>query len=350
MTTRSVYSGAHFSAYELDRTSSGGDGKKETVNGRPRSKWNNYTLNLREERRKKGTTSWLPCASSPPFLTYFSSSDQNRLLDKLSSKASKAKFNLAVDVVQGKQTIKSVVDLLSSVGLAALDAKRGNFTSAIRRFSVNPGRKSKFTTKDISSRWLELQYGWLPTISDVYEASKLLEQSSKTRTMRSTVSISVRKKHEASESPSGYSGPGICVGHRTIISELSESLSVPRSLGLVDPLSVVWEVIPWSFVIDWCLPIGTYLSNLNSIPKLNGRFLTTDFIEFNEHAVSTPLGVPNYAGGWTNCRWLYLNRTLSTSLKVPIPSFISLPDAMSPKRIYNAMALAHQRFRVAGLG
>jgi hypothetical protein len=33
-----------------------------------------------------------------------------------------------------------------------------------------------------------------------------------------------------------------------------------ETLGLLNPLSLAWELLPYSFVIDWFLPIGDYLA------------------------------------------------------------------------------------------
>jgi len=352
MTTRSETIGTTPSAYFRQRTSSGNNGKYETVGGVSRAKWNNYSLFIREETSVASTAGqYANMGVGINYATVFSANDQLRLLSKLSSKARSHDFNLAVNVAQGKQTVGMVVDLLKSMGLAALDARRGNFPSAIRRFNVSPGRKSKFKYKDISSRWLELQYGWLPAMGDSYEALLAYQNLTQKRTTRFTASITVKGSWEASASPGIYKGPGFYTGSRFIRCELTESISAARTLGLTDPLSVVWEVIPWSFCIDWFLPVGSYLENLNVIPKLVGRFLQTDFIRGYEYAKpinDTPSNIFYYKLRGTS-KPVRVIRSVTSSLSVPSPRFISLADAMSTKRIYNALALAHQRFRVAGL-
>jgi hypothetical protein len=46
----------------------------------------------------------------------------------------------------------------------------------------------------------------------------------------------------------------------SILSEFAESL---KNTGLSNPLSVAWELVPWSFVVDWAYPVGTFLNNLD---------------------------------------------------------------------------------------
>ena len=121
-----------------------------------------------------------------------------------------------------------------------------------------------------------------------------------------------------------------------------------RQLGLADPATVVWELIPYSFVVDWFIPIGSYLENLNQIPTLNGRFLTIKSTRFegsnNGQMIQPPFNkwqkVPNI-----NQSYYRLERTVSSSIPVPKPQFNTLPSAMSPTRIWNAIALVVQRIR-----
>jgi hypothetical protein len=36
------------------------------------------------------------------------------------------------------------------------------------------------------------------------------------------------------------------------------------SLGLINPLEIVWEVLRYSFVVDWFLPVGEWLGSLTA--------------------------------------------------------------------------------------
>lgn len=42
------------------------------------------------------------------------------------------------------------------------------------------------------------------------------------------------------------------------------TLRTLNQLGLVNPASLAWELIPWSFVVDWFIPIGPLLSVLTA--------------------------------------------------------------------------------------
>jgi hypothetical protein len=35
-------------------------------------------------------------------------------------------------------------------------------------------------------------------------------------------------------------------------------------LGLTNPLAIAWELVPFSFVLDWLVPVGTWLQSLDA--------------------------------------------------------------------------------------
>ena len=325
MTTRISTIGGTDMPFEARTTANGGDGKYEIFQGRKRLKWNNYDYTMYRIRRAPGkdffgNTRWFNGGSFKS--SVLTSNDilttQSRLLESVKGH----EFNLAVNAAQGKQTVEMVVNAISSIGGAISDLRKGKFESAARRFGVAP-RPSRLSEKDISGRWLELQYGWLPAINDVYQASKAYESiTSGPRVGRARGSVSRSSIQDCSESPSLYH----CYGQQTdkldIIYEFTEQMSAARQLGLLDPATVIWEVIPYSFVVDWFIPIGSYLENLNQIPTLKGRFLTIKSTRFegsnNGQMIQPPfnqwLEVPNI-----NQSYYRLERTVSSDIPVPKP-------------------------------
>lgn len=55
-----------------------------------------------------------------------------------------------------------------------------------------------------------------------------------------------------------------------VMKELSRSQDLQWALGLDDPLSTAWELTPWSFVLDWMVPIGDWLAAQNSKKYYDG--------------------------------------------------------------------------------
>jgi hypothetical protein len=344
---------------------SGQDGRTEVIDGvHVRDKWNNYSLIHDSVLQSdfatgpaNGTGTAVALSSCPPKIAFKAQS-------KLTAKVKKHEFNLAVNAAQGKQTVDLLVGNIQKLGRSLLLIKRGRFGDAARQLGVNQGRlplrelrkpgssfrpvSRELTSKDISGRWLELQYGWLPFIQDSFEASKALAAMLDYR--RETFSA-VAKYDEpvrnTSASPSTHTVYSHVYGYMKYVLELSEEMSKRQSLGLEDPLSVIWEIVPYSFCLDWFLPVGSYLESAAVLPKLQGRHYSTWFSKLVSNFAGANPSVPfNTYLRIRSCVAHSTRMTRSVGPGAPslvFPSFSTWPEAMSPRRIFSAVALAHQR-------
>lgn len=357
------------------RTWSGTDGRTTTFAGSLKDKWNNYTCTIESwfVANLNFVISWRPVYSdgsgyvttttnnvgfgfqaADPWTSNDTLSLYGRLLDKVKSHD----FDLGVNLGQLHQTVDLLSTNLSKLGQAALALKRGNFSAAARQLGARP-RGTRLKTSDVSGRWLELQYGWLPLIGDSYQAAKAYEAISvgqRTKIYRS--SYGKKWTGNGSQSFADFSVPYSGSRTRYIQYECTEVMGIPRQLGLLDPLSVAWELLPWSFVIDWFIPIGSYLDVLNQMPSLQGRFLTTEVIKMK--AISAPpavlpgwymSGLPSYhkilfgvlSVPGRRQKKIVIDRSYSTTLPIPLPS-AHLAGAIHGRRLWNAISLAQQRF------
>jgi hypothetical protein len=349
------------------RTWSGDDGKYDTTPlGTQRSKWNNYTLYRGWRRRTSNVwvatkasdgstfTSYadVKCAFSAPHSEALRLQAQSRLAEKVRGHS----FNLAVNAAQSRQLTDMVVGNLGKFGRSVLALKRGDFATAARHLGTRP-RPTKLKPSDVSGRWLELQYGWLPALSDTWEAAKAYEELTKKERV-STVHSSAKDKliQENHVSGNWASSKETVVRRVAYTYEMREKLDAYRSLGLMDPLSVAWEIIPYSFVVDWFIPIGTYLDTLSIIPILEGRWMETRswVVTGNEPLVYTA-SLPAWFGGHycsdvrytgtDSTRGVYVERRVSAGPpRVAFPSFDR--TGLRGTRIWNAIALAAQRFLI----
>jgi hypothetical protein len=357
----------------------GTNGKYETINGGERQKWNNYSMDVIASTCSqpyfKLKKEFIPNPSSPGGTVFedvpvgwnngFLAFDNDQFytpkgqplgeaLDKLISKVKGHDFNLGVETGQAKQTVGLLAGNLSKLGLAALALKRGDFSTAARHLGTSP-RGTRLKVSDISGRWLELQYGWLPLLSSSFEAATAFAEIS--NGPRSHI-FEVRRRRQISidlsTAPGTYKLKFSGYLRTALQYEMYEEMSIQRQLGLYDPLSIAWELTPWSFVVDWFVPFGTYLSSLNQIPHLKGRYLVTDTIKCDKSQCKatyvgtnfggsnwrgTVLQVPSFQWGYTKTRRVYQE----SPPQVPFPKFKF--GLNSPKRFWNAVSLAHQRFK-----
>jgi hypothetical protein len=358
------------------RSWSGSDGKYEVVGGSVRSRWNTYTCETASQFASYGNLRWRcskPGGGTDTTVDYsgfihsyrpidgafwpvIDSNDVLKAQNKLLSRLKEHSFDLGVNLAQMGQVSGMVSSTLGKLGRSIMAVKRGDFTTAARQLGASP-RTSTLKGGDVSGRWLELQYGWLPLLSDTFEAAKAFESIS--NGPRSSV-IRGGKVRKTMKAFYVTGDDHFTRQHQRTFRysyEMYEEMSVPRQLGLYDPLSVVWELIPYSFVVDWFVPIGTYLDNLNQIPTLTGRWLVHSGYEASGPIAwkrITPYPPCGYHGGahrydgvdppigGGSYKWVSRG-PLGSPPKVPSPNF-KFGGAVHGTRIWNAIALASQRF------
>lgn len=356
MTTGSwtVGTNSNLSPLYAAKSWSGTNGRYEAWQGGTRDKWNTYAMwNKRWTQSPQPPYGYAGFSEDWTIAAYkatvgWNSNDDLRVLNKLAEEIRGHSFDLAINMAEAKKSYGLVLNNLRSVGSGLVNLKRGRVTDAFRSLGVPSRRQRPLRAKDVSGRWLEMQYGWRPLIDQAYEAGKALESVTKPRKLAFEASSKKSTRVNHSGSLAFYELWFSVQLSVKIKAELYEEMPLLRALGLTNPAAVVWEVVPYSFVVDWFLPVGSYLSAWGQIPSLKGRFLTISkgtqkgarFRKLGQF----PLGMPP---GGTAVREVNVRfeRTPSTSLSVPAPSFNRLPRALSPARLYNAIALIHQNLR-----
>lgn len=275
------------------------------------------------------------------------------LLGKLSEEVRSHDFHLGIALGTGKMAYNQAVSTVTAIGKALVNLRRLKIAEAMRCVGLVPGQRSvkhikgKMDQGDISGAWLAMSYGWLPTLHDSYQAWKAYEALT-APPRKATIVVSksgVSPSYDGSLSPALYSCESRRVTRVRLAYTLKEELSVPRSLGLYDPASVAWELMPWSFAIDWFIPIGAYLGALSVIPTLNGSWVRTSksYHTGNLGVVKAPEYLACGSPGGVQYSSITLKRTKGTELSVPFPAFVPLGAVMSPLRLANAISLAHQQ-------
>lgn len=286
------------------------------------------------------------------FNTYWTSREESKLLAKLLKKVKNHDIDLGVSLAEVDKLAGTVAGTLKNLAFGAVDLSKGEFARFARRFGAGPprlDRVEKLRLSDIPARFLEMRYAWEPTIKDCFEAAKAFEELS--NGPRQSVTRAGLRRIIQGTASSNYitSVPTVIEVRRSYLYEMYEELSFARQLGLANPLSIVWERLPWSFVIDWFIPIGNYLNLIGQVPFMKGRFCQTSSIRTTVAAIGGPrvspgVNSPASPEPTIECERFNLLRSISeTPPQVPTPSF-KVQGAVQGKRVMNAVALAYQVF------
>jgi hypothetical protein len=294
---------------------------------------------------------FLPFGSSGKTLDNVKPETDRQALDRCLERAIGANCNVLVDIAQFNLTMSSVYGTLSRYTNCWRNLRKGRLADAARSL----GFKKKFknykdglTYNDAGNAWLEMQYGWKPLMSDIKGLADVLElQNSDARrwTVTGTSRFNKTVNYWGVPDPNYWGGAYAQIHYEFRYQYkcyLKENMSVPRTIGLYDPLSLAWEVIPYSFVVDWFIPIGDYLHELQVVRNLDAEWVVTK----TGRTVYNGRQVPGSGGGddvtYDDCRHMLLQRrTDFTWTDIPRPRLSGL-EVLSPTRFTNALALLSQ--------
>ena len=196
----------------------------------------------------------------------------------------------------------------------------------------------------ISKYWLEYNYAWRPLISDIYgtmtEVQRGLDQKDQifvSRGARSATFIRPFNTGEISEKYSAY----VSVWYKVS----DPQLAALARLGITNPANVVWELVPFSFVADWFIPVGTFLKGLTALHGIS--FMSGTRTVVREVSDELDMSQPNYgvARAWTPGRYsvegISMTRSVLSSLPYAIPRLER--SILTNRRAASAIALGRQR-------
>lgn len=189
------------------------------------------------------------------------------------AKVSDSDFNLGLALAEARQTGDLVAQSTITVLSVYKAVRKRQYKKALALLGIRGKRKRELLNSlsgTASSAWLQLSFGWLPLIADIYGAIETLTKSwnfkspilsaTRTRTFDNTGLVTLGSGQWLAE---GKLETKLTVKLFYTIED--RLLYVMNSLGLLNPLTIVWEKVPYSFVIDWFVPVGTFLSNLTGL-------------------------------------------------------------------------------------
>lgn len=187
--------------------------------------------------------------------------------------------NWAVNLAEIGQTYRSTLLVLARLSRAALGIYRADPKMVLSALAVTSRDARRVLRRprgsDAAKLWLEYQYGWKPLYSDIYNS---LSGATSRTNFGSFFRVTGNGRSEISGNRTqGMSGLERLEFYR--ISSLSKTqldfslssstIASLRNTGLSDPLSLAWELIPFSFVVDWFLPVGDFFRNLSATQGLS---------------------------------------------------------------------------------
>lgn len=266
--------------------------------------------------------------------------------------------NLAVAFAERKETAELFAHTVKRIA-SGVRAYRNRKKSSFWQQILKEGTKDqKGRWQSIPNDWLELQYGWNPLMQDIDGAcSALSRRDTDPGRYRVVVTSQVKETqvHTWSKSDSIIGGDftikdtyDFTVKCKMWYVLRNPLLAAFSSLGLTNPAEVVWERVKYSFVVDWFLPVGNWLSTLDA--DFGWDFWSgaiTHFTKTTGRGGELPppddssnfyiVGTDNYYYDG----WYLLREFLTSSPGAGLPHF---KNPFSSKHVANALSLLVQAF------
>lgn len=170
------------------------------------------------------------------------------------------KLSLGEAILEARSSFNTAVHLTTKVAKIMRYARRGQWNN----IRSNLGLKGNHTyvSKRFADNWLEYSYGIMPLVNDATDAWTLYQEG----LSRKPLMLSVERNITRSFSATHDDATLICsvAGRRSTRCKLYARLNNAfvdniQRLGLINPVELGWAMMPFSFMVDWVLPIGSVL-------------------------------------------------------------------------------------------
>lgn len=295
---------------------------------------------------KKSISTWVAHTSWDYQKLLFSRSDDAMLIMKHRNRIGEKSLNILDILRTRKETISMITSNLMSIVKSLNLLKKGKWRKAAAALGVVPKGAPK--SQNVPQRWLELQYGWLPLLSDIYAAgNKVFRDPVYSVTTRKRITSKNSGKTERYDFGHYIDTLHIrdCITKQSLTTWFhikSAAITTLDNLGVLNPTLVAWEALPWSFVLDWFLPVGDFLSSLSALSGVDiiSSSQTVTYEVFT-NTVSKSRGFTQTSGSGHVYEKTKI-RTTPFDISVVLPRF---ENPLSISHFANGMSLLATAFR-----
>lgn len=265
-----------------------------------------------------------------------------------------ATINLTVALGEVNKTAHLVASTASTLTRAVLALRRGRYKDAAKILGVKPGRKKY---PDWASKWLEWKYGWMPLLQDIEGACEHIAKRdmsdwkltrTKWRRFDQELTALVQKGSGFGTYQVATSGMSLVKVRMDFIPADTFEVSM---LGLTNPALTLWELAPYSFVVDWLVPVGDWLQGLDHAAQIkSGTACITRFVrqQWDGRGIDDSFTAGGYHQSFQNTwtasqRYVNLRRRVMPLLPPDYPRLRNPLNGLT--RMVTALALLKNAFK-----
>jgi len=193
---------------------------------------------------------------------------RNLALDRLNEKV-RGGLDLSVSVFEARQTKRMLKSTAKLLNFARSQRPKGGYKHRLG------------STKDVANGYLQFKYGWSPLLNDIfgianesirmhmnalqkYTASAKMPLKSTKLVLRAIDGVNCNAKR-------AMEGESRC--RFAIWMKMPPTAFDLARFTSLNPISIGWELIPYSFVVDWVYDVGSYLRNVETAMLYGSQFV-----------------------------------------------------------------------------
>jgi len=200
--------------------------------------------------------------------------------DRLLKRIKEQKALMLVTMAESKKTASMIGDTARTLARAFSALRRGNLRKVGQVLGI---ARPKEVPGSLSNQWLAYRYGWTPLYMEVVG---MAEQCAKTFelerpplfTIRSFSEAEVLNTYESTRSgtnewywsfPSSKTRVSVLLQERygtwATVTADKPALKTLSEFGVTDFATTAFELLPLSFVANWFVPVGSFISSLTAL-------------------------------------------------------------------------------------
>lgn len=185
----------------------------------------------------------------------------DRFMSKVGDKA-----GWAINAMEGGKSLEMIVQRCTQLKRAFQSLRRGDVPGLVRNLGLHPStpRPKKLSrngvVNNVAGSWLEYSFGWAPLIKDIHSSIEILQRDFP---VHPVMGSATGRRYAMPV----YRGSASQIESVRVIGGLkvtNPQLFLANQLGLINPAAVAWDAVPFSFVVDWFIPVGKFLGSLTN--------------------------------------------------------------------------------------
>jgi len=282
----------------------------------------------------------------------------DRLVTEALMNLRQGRLSLGADLGEARGTMDMIAGAGTTLLKGASAARRGNFGAIPGILGMS--RRDVLSGRYPANKWLEYQYGWKPLMGSIYDGMDRLKNGFRKKRYSNRFYARSRGQDQVTHHgtrEAKFTGWRHNLNHRYSVAGHCklwyevENASVDKldAAGLLNPLSVAWELVPFSFVFDWFAPVGNTLTALTATSGLrfvsgyiSMKGLTSLDVDTFQRDDADPAFYQTISLGSATMESMEFQRGVFNDF--PSPRFYANTHPLSTPRIANALALLRQMF------